>query len=81
MSLRDNPYAPEDQLAKAWSRGYIAGREGMSREAHPYSPLAGRYRRAWGEGWQAGMAAFRLAKVEAAGPLSDGRGSVSRGVL
>ena len=64
MSLRDNPYGEGDVLAKPWRRGYIAGREGMSKAVCEYRPRAGRFCRAWAEGWQAGLAAFRAAKVE-----------------
>ena len=65
MSLRDNPYAPEDPLSKAWSRGYIAGREGMAKSSCEYKPRAGRFRRAWAEGWQAGLVAFQFVRDEA----------------
>jgi ribosome modulation factor len=66
MSLRDNPYAPEDPLAKAWSRGYIAGREGMAKSSCEYKPRAGRFCRAWAEGWQAGLVAFQFTRSEKA---------------
>lgn len=62
---RGNPYDERDVVAKAWDRGYIAGREGLPRSSHAYRPRAGRYRRAWGEGWEAGLVAFRLTKVAA----------------
>ena len=66
MSLRDNPYAEADPLAKAWSRGYIAGREGLGKSSCEYKQRAGRFRRAWAEGWQAGLEAFQFARSEKA---------------
>jgi ribosome modulation factor len=65
VSLQKNPYAPEDPLAKAWSRGYLAGREGMAKASCEYRPRAGRFRRAWAQGWQAGLVVFQFEKSEA----------------
>lgn len=66
MSLRDNPYEAGDPLARAWSRGYIAGREGMAKSSCEYKPRAGRFCRAWAEGWQAGLVAFQFVRSEKA---------------
>ena len=64
MSLSDSPFGVSGGQARAWRLGFVAGREGMSRDANPYSVRSSGYRRVWEFGWVAGLTEFRLAKVE-----------------
>ena len=62
MSGTENPYQEGSALWGAWARGFVLGRDGVSRGANPYSVRARSFWRAWDLGCSAGLAAFRAAK-------------------